>query len=138
MKKEITMNKLVRNLALAGVVIGSALVAQAAEFKGVLLDVNGGEASEVRITGEGLMQGGLIAAEAYTREEAMKPENQKAGYGIYTEDNKWIPFDEAGSKKALAALQQMKSMKKDDNMWVSVTGDVKDGKMRVTAIQVMP
>ena len=40
------------------------------------------------------------------------PPCQQSGYGVYTADNKYITFDDAGNTKAIAALK--KSKKKDD------------------------
>src|SRR5208337_4144606 len=96
---ERTMTSLWRNLFLAGLLTGGAVLASAAQFQGILMDAANSASVEERIEPGGLLAGGMIVAEAYTRETALKPESQKAGYGIYTTDNKFIPFDEAGNKK---------------------------------------
>jgi hypothetical protein len=128
------MTSLLRNLCLAGLLAGSAVAAWAAEFQGVLMDKTNSANAELRIEPGGLLQGGMVVAEAYTRETALKPENQKAGYGIYTSENKFLPFDEAGNKKALAAL---KATKKEDDLRVEVTGEMKGDTLKVVSLKFL-
>jgi hypothetical protein len=134
-KREIIMTSLWRNGILAGLLTGGAIVASAAQFEGVLLDVSNVGGVEERIEPGGLLAGGMIAAEAYTREQALKPESQKSGYGIYTRDNKFIAFDEAGNKKALALLR---TIKKDDDLEIEVVGEMKGDVLRVDSIRLVP
>ena len=58
--------------------------------------------AEVHIVAGPRLEGGMIVAEAHTRQCALMPECQKSGYGVFTYDNKFLKFDEAGSRKALA------------------------------------
>jgi len=134
-QKEITMKRLWQSLALAGLLAGGAGPAAAAQVEGILMDANNSASAEVRIEPGGLLAGGMIVAEAYARETALKPENQKAGYGIYTSENKFLAFDDAGNRKALAAL---KATRKEDDLRVQVTGEVKDNTIKVTAIRILP
>jgi hypothetical protein len=53
------------------------------------------------------------------------------GYGVVTAEGKFLKFDEAGSKKALEALQ--KSEKKD-HLRGTVEGTLKDDVITVTSI----
>jgi hypothetical protein len=129
------MTGLWRNLFLASWLAGGAGWASAAQFEGILMDAVNSANAEVRIEPGGLLQGGLIVAEAYTRETALKPDSQKAGYGIFTTDSKFIAFDEAGNKKALAALR---TSKREDDLKIKVTGEMKGDKLAVTAIQIEP
>lgn len=83
------MQRLWRNMVLAGMLVGGTALAAGAQLDGILMDVNNSSNAEVRIEAGGLLAGGMIVARAYTKETALKPENQKAGYGIYTEHGKW-------------------------------------------------
>ena len=79
--------------------------------------------------------GGRIVAEAHTRECLLMPECQKSGYGVYTSDNKFLKFDEAGSRKALAAI---KASNRLDDFEVEVTGEVKDDTIKVATLKILP
>jgi len=129
------MKNLWRNLALAGLIAGGMTVAAAEQLTGILMDANNSASAEVRIEPGGLLAGGMIVAEAYTRETALKPDNQKAGYGIFTEDGKFLAFDEAGNKKAIAAL---KTTKREDDLQIEVTGEVKGNTIKVATIRILP
>lgn len=52
------------------------------------------------------------------------------GYGVITEEGKYLRFDEAGNAKALAAL---KKSEKKDHLRATVEGTVKDGVIAVTS-----
>lgn len=125
------MKSLLRNLCLASLLAGPVLAAQ---IEGVLMDRANSSSAEVRIEPGGLLQGGMVVAEAYTRESALKPENQKSGYGIYTAENKFLAFDEAGNKKALAAL---KATKKEDDLRVEVTGEIQGDTLKVVSLKFL-
>jgi hypothetical protein len=62
------------------------------------------------------------------------PPCQQSGYGVYTADNKYLTFDDAGNTKAIAALK--KSKKKDD-LKVTVTGDVQGDTIKVANLKLM-
>ena len=127
--------KLRRNLALAGLLASGAMLASAAQFTGILMDVNNSANAEERTESGGLLAGGLVVAEAYTKEDALKPESRKAGYGIFTEDNKFLAFDEEGNRKALVAL---KSTRKEDDLRIEVTGEVKGSTIKVATLRLLP
>lgn len=114
---------LFRSLGLIGLVTGLAGMAFAAEVKGVLMDKMCSGKADVRVLPTGI-QGGMIVAEAHTRECALMAACQKSGYGVYTSDNKFFSFDEAGNRKALEAI---KASKKLDDLEVVVTGEVQKG-----------
>jgi hypothetical protein len=117
------------------IVAGLAMVAQAEDIKGVLMDQNSSGEADLRISGStGLLVGGRIVAEAHTRESLLKPENQKSGYGVYT-DNKFLKFDEAGNRKALAAI---KASTRLDDFEVEVTGEVKGDTIKVASLKLLP
>ena len=113
--------RLWRIVQMAGLLAGFAAVASAAEVKGVLMDKACSGKAEVRVLSTGI-EGGMIVAEAHTRECALMPACQKSGYGIFTYDQKFLAFDEAGNRKALEAI---KASKKLDDLEVEVTGEIK-------------
>src|ERR1700758_516821 len=98
-----------------------AAVASAAQVQGILIDEMCSSKAEVRIVSGPRLEGGMIVAEAHTRQCALMPECQKSGYGVFTNDNKYLKCDEAGSRKALAALR---ASKKEDDLKVEVTGEI--------------
>jgi hypothetical protein len=113
---------------------GFAAVASAAQVQGILIDQNCSSKAEVRIVSGPRLEGGMIVAEAHTRECALMPACQKSGYGVFTYDNKFLKFDEAGSRKALAALR---ASKKEDNLKVEVTGDIQGDSIKVASLKLV-
>ncbi len=102
--------------------------------KGVLIDKACSAKAEVRVLSTGI-QGGMIVAEAHTRECALMPACEKSGYGVFTfDDNKFLAFDEAGNRKALAAI---KASKKLDDLEVEVTGEVKGDTIKVESLKLL-
>jgi hypothetical protein len=102
--------------------------------KGVLIDEMCSSKAEVRIVSGPRLEGGMIVAEAHTRECALMPACQKSGYGVFTYDNKFLKFDEAGSRKALAAL---KASKKEDDLKVEVTGEIQGDTIKVVSLKLI-
>ena len=127
------MKTLLRSL----IVVGSfAMVAHAEDIKGILIDEKCSGKADLRISGAtGLLVGGRIVAEAHTKECLLMPECQKSGYGVYTSDNKFLKFDEAGNRKALAAI---KASTKLDDFEVEITGEVKGDTVKVVSLKVLP
>jgi hypothetical protein len=119
------------------IVVGSfAMVAHAEEVKGILIDEKCSGKADLRISGAtGLLVGGRIVAEAHTRECLLMPECEKSGYGVYTSDNKFLKFDEAGNRKALAAI---KASAKLDDFEVEINGEVKGDTLKVVSLKVLP
>jgi len=76
----------------------------------------------------------MIVAEAHTRQCALMPACQKSGYGVFTWDNKFLKFDEAGNRKALAAL---KASKKEDYLKVDVTGELQGDTIKVVSLKLV-
>ena len=129
------MKSLLRILIVSALPCAFAIVAHAEEIKGILMDQNSSGEADLRISGAtGLLEGGRIVAEAHTREDLLKPENQKSGYGVYTSDNKFLKFDEAGSRKALAAI---KASKKEDDLKVEVTGEIQGDTIKVASLKLI-
>jgi hypothetical protein len=124
-----------RLLRLLIVVSAFAIAANAEEIKGIMMDQMCSGKADLRISGaSGTLVGGRIVAEAHTRECLQMPECQKSGYGVYTSDNKFLKFDEAGNRKALAAI---KASTKLDDFEVEVTGEVKGDTIKVVSLKVL-
>src|SRR5690348_17023235 len=102
--------------------------ASAASVQGVLMDRMCSSKAELRIVPPGRLEGGMVVAEAHTRECALMPDCQKSGYGVVTRDNQFLKFDEAGNRKALEAI---KASKKLDDLEVEVTGEVQGDTIKV-------
>ncbi len=103
-----------------------AMAVYAGEVQGILLD----KQCATKI----VKANDQVAAQKHTRDCALMDECQKAGYGVLTADGKFITVDAAGNAKVVAAL---KGTKKDDNLKVVVTGDVKGDTITLTAIKVL-
>jgi hypothetical protein len=131
------MKKFLRlSLCVAGLSCAVSVAAPAETIKGVLMDAKCSGTADLRISGStGMLVGGRIVAEAHTRECALMPECQKSGYGVYTSDNKFLKFDEAGNRRALAAI---KASTKLDDLEVEVTGDVKGDTIKVVSLKLQP
>lgn len=127
------MKKLLRLLI---VVSTFAMAAHAEDIKGILMDQMCSGKADLRISGStGTLVGGRIVAEAHTRECLQMPECQKSGFGVYTSDNKFLKFDEAGNRKALAAI---KASSKLDDFEVEISGEVKGDTIKVASLKVLP
>ena len=72
------------------------------------------------------------APDNHTRECALKCE--ASGYGIITDDKKFLKFDSAGNKEIAAAL---KASTKKDHLRVNVSGDVQGDTLKVTSITLL-
>ena len=83
-------------LCCLSLVAGLAGMASAEQLKGILIDK---ACSSKAITG------GQAAAEKHDRDCATAAACQRSGYGVFTSDGKWIAFDDAGNKQAIAALK---------------------------------
>ncbi len=123
-----------RFLAVAALLAGAAAMAQAATVKGILIDKACSSKAEVRIVEGPRLAGGMIVAEAHTRECALMPMCQMSGYGVFTYDgNKFLAFDAAGNQKALAVLRTSKKL---DNLVVEVTGTVQGDTIKVATLKL--
>jgi len=122
------------SLCIPALLAGFAAFAPAAPIKGILIDEMCSSKAEVRIVAGPRLEGGMIVAEAHLRECALMPACQKSGYGMFTYDNKFLKFDEAGNRKALAALR---ASKKEDDLNVEVTGEIQGDTIKVTSLKLM-
>ncbi len=73
----------------------------------------------------------LKDADTHTRSCALSCAG--SGFGILTSDGKFLKLDDAGSKKALAAL---KASKKPDHLRATVTGEVANGAIKVESLKL--
>ena len=127
------MMRLLRNLSLLSLLAGIAVTAPGTStIKGVIIDKQCSTKAEVRVLPTGI-EGGMIVAEAHTRECALMPACQKSGYGIFTWDQKFLAFDAAGNRKALDLI---KASKKLDDFEVEVTGTVEGDIVKVESIKL--
>ena len=58
----------------------------------------------------------------------------QTGFGVITPDNKFITFDAAGNKQALATL---KAAKKKTDLRVTVTGDQTGSSIKVASLKLL-
>src|SRR5262245_10102991 len=77
---------------------------------------------------------GYNAAGKHNKDCALMDGCKDSGFGVLTADNKYIQFDKDGAKKAVAALE---ASKKNDNLKVKVTGDVKGNTIKVQSITIL-
>lgn len=106
------MRKTYHVLAIVALMLAFAGIASAAELEGVLIDK--------MCSMKALAEGGEKAAGMHQRSCALMPDCVKGGYGVVTSENKFIPFDAEGNKKALKAV---KASKKQDGLRVKVSGE---------------
>lgn len=128
------MKSVFKQAAFVGLFAALTCGAQAAEVTGVLVDKACSGKMELRIVSpSNSMVGGYISAEAHDKECLLMAECQKSGFGIYTQDNRFITLDEAGNRKALALL---KTVTKLSDIEVEVTGDLQGDSIKVQTIKL--
>ncbi|HZS52039.1 MAG TPA: hypothetical protein VFA54_14325 [Bryobacterales bacterium] len=115
------MRNLFKIFCCAGLVAG---VASAAQVQGVLMD---------KMCSMKAAKEGQSAAMGHELKCALMPPCQKSGYGVFTADNKFLAFDDAGNAQALKALQ---GSKKKDDLKVTVNGNVQGEMIKVTSLQL--
>jgi len=120
------------SLCVPALLASLAALASGAEVQGILIDQMCSSKAEVHIVAGPRLEGGMIVAEAHTRQCALMPECQKSGYGVFTYDNKFLKFDGAGSRKALAMLR---ASKKEDDLKVDVTGEIQGDTIKVASLK---
>jgi hypothetical protein len=105
------------------------------KVQGVLIDKVCSYKAETRVVPGGLLAGGIITIYPHTKQCALMPDCQKSGYGIFTYDQKFLPFDGAGNQKALAYFKQAKQ---EDDFRVEVTGQIQSDVLKVASIKPLP
>jgi len=114
-----------RIAAVCFIALACALSGAAAEIEGFLVD----KACSAKATKDGYQKAG-----AHNKDCALMDGCINSGFGVLTSDNKYILFDPAGAKKAIAALE---ASKKSDNLKVKVSGDLKGNTIKVATIQIL-
>jgi hypothetical protein len=76
---------------------------------------------------------GQNAAKEHGRDCALMDDCVKSGYGVVTADGQFIAFDAAGNQKAMTAL---KASTKENDLRVTVKGDVNGSNMKVSSLQL--
>jgi hypothetical protein len=102
--------------------------------EGVLIDKACSYKVETRIVGDHL-EGGMLSAYVHPRNCLVMPDCKKSGYGVYTYDQKYLTFDNAGNQKASELIQ---TSKKEDDFRVEVTGEVQGDTIKVTSVRLLP
>jgi len=90
---------------------------------------------ETRIVPGGLLEGGIITIYPHTRQCALMPDCQKSGYGVFTYDQKFLPFDQAGNQKAVAYFKQAGQ---EDDFRGEVSGQIQGEVLKVAGIKPLP
>jgi hypothetical protein len=114
-----------RVLSCIAVLAAMAGAAPAEQISGILID-------KLCVTTTGA-KGGQDAVAKHKRTCNLTPNCSKAGYGVYTADNKYVALDSAGNTMAMKALQESKKV---DDMKVTVTGDLQGDTIKVTDLKL--
>lgn len=112
--------------------------ASSTQVQGVLIDQHCSERAETRTVPDPSphLEGGILWAYTHEKSCLLMPACRRSGYGVFTnETNKFLLFDAAGSRKALALIE---ASKKDDDMRVEVTGQIDGDKMKVSSLKLLP
>ncbi len=81
----------------------------------------------------GIEKRGYAAAERHTRKCALMDKCQASGFGVVTEDGKFLKFDAAGDKKALAALQETEE---EEGIVVLIEGKIEGDTVAVKSLRI--
>lgn len=111
-------------ITVSAVLIATAMPLAAAVVEGHLVD---------QMCSAKVLKGGADAAKAHTKDCALMPNCQGSGYGVVTEDGKFIKFDEYGNGMAVSFLE---STRDDDDIKVVVNGKIDGDTIEVVAIQL--
>ena len=76
---------------------------------------------------------GSKALAGHGRSCALMTPCRRSGFGVVTEDGRFIAFDPAGSQKALAVI---KASAKDDGYRITVTGDRQGSTLKVASLKL--
>jgi hypothetical protein len=125
-------------LCLAGALIGfvtAATPASETKLTGVLIDELCSHKAKTRVVSgrQGPhLEGGIVVAYVHKKECALMTECRRSGYGVFTYDHEFVPFDDEGNRMALAYFEESAQ---EDNFRVAVTGEMEDGVMKVARIE---
>jgi len=128
------MTSFPRTLWIVGLLpVCAVLGAGPTTIKGILIDKECSAKAEEHVLPTGIT-GGMVVAEAHERECALMPSCQKSGYGVFTWDQKFLAFDAAGNREAVAAL---KVSKKLVDLEVEVTGEIQGDTVKVQSLKLL-
>ena len=111
-------------LGLAGLLLTGLCAAEQKTLTGYLMDK--------ACSADAIKRGGNTAKE-HGVDCALMEDCVKSGFGVLTSDGKFVAFDAAGNKRALAAL---KASKKKTDLQVSVTGDATGDSIKVATLKL--
>lgn len=117
-------------------VTGTALASSTVQ--GVLIDKDCSLRAETRVVSLPYphIEGGMLWAYTHTRQCLLMPSCRRSGYGVYTyETTKYLSFDAAGNRKALALIE---AAKKPEDMRVEVTGEIQGDTIKVDSLKLLP
>jgi len=80
-----------------------------------------------------VVQGGTDAAKAHTKDCALMPNCKSSGFGVVTEEGKFLKFDEDGNDMAVKILGVTS---RKENIHVAVNGKIEGDSIAVVAIQL--
>lgn len=81
-----------------------------------------------------ILKEGGDAAKAHTKDCALMPDCKASGYGVITDDGRFVELDDGGDRMA---VQTLEFLDQKDNIRVRVDGQIKDGSIAVVAIQIL-
>lgn len=130
----------IRRLVILGcLALGATGTAAASStVQGVLIDKECSLRAETRIVSfpSPHLEGGMLWAYTHTRQCLLMPACRRSGYGVYTyETTKYLSFDPAGNRKALALIE---ASKKPEDMRVEVTGEIQGDTIKVDSLKLLP
>jgi len=117
---------------------GFGAPAASATVKGILIDQQCSAQAETRMVPDPSphLEGGILWAYTHEKSCLLMPACRRSGYGVFTNDtNKFLLFDAAGNRNALALIQ---ASKKENDMRVEVTGEIDGDKIKVTSLKLLP
>jgi len=103
------------------------------KIQGVLIDEKCSANAQTRVVSgsDTHLEGGILWAYTHTRNCALMPECARSGYGVATHDNRFLKFDATGNRKA---AEMLKASKKEDDLEIEVTGNIKGDTITVTSL----
>lgn len=81
-----------------------------------------------------ILKGGADAAKAHTKDCALSPDCKASGYGVVTDDGRFLMLDDDGGRMAAKTVG---FSSRENNLRVRVDGKVKDGTIAVIAVQLL-
>lgn len=118
------MTKRLLQIGLAAAMLAGLCAAEQKTVSGYLMDK--------ACSADAIKKGEKVAKE-HGVSCALMDDCAKTGFGIFTSDGKFISFDAAGNKRALAAL---KTSKKQTDIQATATGDVNGDTMKVATLKL--